>query len=65
MADPSLADQAIAALDQALRERDPLARMMMMERALKLHRQAMDAAAERPAPKSARRAKGERNRPAR
>jgi hypothetical protein len=65
MADPSLADQAIAVLDQALRERDPLTRMMLMERALKLHRQAMEAAAERPTPKSARKVKGERHRPAR
>ena len=65
MADPSLAEQAIAALDQALREREPLARMMLMERALKLHRQAMEAAAGPAAPKSRRKAKGERHRPAR
>ena len=65
MADPSLAEQAIAALDEALRERDPLSRMMLMERALKLHRQAMEAAAERSAPKRAGKAKTERHRPAR
>ena len=45
MSDPSLAEQAIAALDQALHERDPLSRMVLMERALKLHRQALQAAA--------------------
>ena len=45
MSDPSLAEQAITALDQALRERDPLSRMVLMERALQLHRQALQAAA--------------------
>ncbi len=65
MADPKLAEQAIAVLDQALRERDPLAKMMLMERALKLHRQAVEAAPDQPAPKSRGKAKGERHRSAR
>lgn len=43
MADPSLSDQALAALDEALRETNPLNRMMLIERALKLHRQALEA----------------------
>jgi hypothetical protein len=41
MADPSLAKEAIDTLDEALRERDPLTRMMLMERALTLHRKAL------------------------
>lgn len=43
MAEPSLADQSIAALDEALRTRDPLSRMTLIEQALKLHRQALEA----------------------
>jgi hypothetical protein len=43
MAEPSLSDQAIATLDEALRERDPLSRMILIERALTLHRQALEA----------------------
>ena len=41
MANPSLANEAMEALDRALQARDPLTRMMLMERALKLHRQAV------------------------
>ena len=41
MANPSLANAAIEALDQALQAHDPLTRMMLMERALKLHRQSV------------------------
>jgi len=59
MADPSLSDQAIAALDEALRARDPISRMMLIEQVVKLHRQALEARdaarAARPAPQPARR----------
>ena len=43
MAHFSLEDRAIDALDQALLQRDPISRMMLIERALKLHRQSMEA----------------------
>ena len=43
MADPSLSEQALAALDEALLARDPISRMMLIERALKLHREALEA----------------------
>jgi hypothetical protein len=42
MADPSLSDQALAVLDEALRETNPITRMMLIEQALKLHRQAVE-----------------------
>ena len=45
MADPALSDQALAVLDEALRETNPINRMMLIERALKLHRQALEARA--------------------
>jgi hypothetical protein len=41
MTDQALARQAIEALDRALGATDPLSRMMLMEHALKLHRQAL------------------------
>jgi hypothetical protein len=44
MTEPALEHQAIAALDRALRQTDPLSRMMMIERALRLHRRAVEAA---------------------
>jgi hypothetical protein len=43
MADPSLSDQALSVLDEALRETNPITRMMLIEQALKLHRQAVEA----------------------
>ncbi|HEX3406480.1 MAG TPA: hypothetical protein VHS81_04510 [Caulobacteraceae bacterium] len=43
MADPSLSDQALAVLDEALRETNPINRMMLIEQALKLHRRALEA----------------------
>jgi hypothetical protein len=60
MAEASLSDQAIAALDEALRTRDPISRMMLIEQAVKLHRQSLEASdadraarsAVQPAPRS-------------
>lgn len=43
MAHPSLEDRAIDTLDQALLQTDPISRMMLIERALRLHRQSMEA----------------------
>ena len=43
MAHASLEDRAIEALDQALLQRDPISRMMLIEQALRLHRQSMEA----------------------
>ena len=44
--DPSLAEQAIEALDEALAAQDLLDRMRLMDRALKLHREALAPVAE-------------------
>jgi hypothetical protein len=44
MIEPALEHEAIAALDRALRQTDPLSRMVMIERALRLHRRAVEAA---------------------
>lgn len=44
MTEASLERQAIATLDRALRQSDPLSRMMMIEQALRLHRRAVEAA---------------------
>ena len=54
MAKPSLTDQAIEAIDQALLQTDPITRMMLIEHALELHRQAL-AARVRDPPASAKR----------
>ncbi len=43
MAHASLEDRAIEALDQALLQSDPISRMMLIEQALRLHRQSMEA----------------------
>jgi len=43
MAYASLEDRAIEALDQALLQSDPISRMMLIEQALRLHRQSMEA----------------------
>ena len=45
----SLEDRAIDALDQALLQRDPISRMMLIEQALRLHRQSMEARERQPA----------------
>ena len=44
MTERSLSDEAVDTLDQALRQTDPLSRMMLIERALKLHRCAVETA---------------------
>jgi hypothetical protein len=52
MADLSLSDLAIDTLDRALRETDPISRMMLIEHALSLHRQALEARNGRPVVKA-------------
>ena len=49
MAHTSLEDRAIEALDQALLQSDPISRMMLIEQALRLHRQSMEARDREPA----------------
>jgi len=49
MAHASLEDRAIEALDQALLQSDPISRMMLIEQALRLHRQSMEARDREPA----------------
>jgi hypothetical protein len=49
MAHTSLEDKAIEALDQALQQSDPISRMMLIEQALRLHRQSMEARDAEPA----------------
>ena len=49
MAHPSLEDQAIDALDRALGQPDPISRKMLIEQALRLHRQSMEARDQQPA----------------
>jgi hypothetical protein len=49
MAHISLEDRAIEALDLALLQTDPISRMMLIERALRLHRQSMEARDRQPA----------------
>jgi len=49
MAHTSLEDRAIEALDQALLQTDPISRMMLIDRALRLHRQSMEARDREPA----------------
>lgn len=49
MARTSLEDKAIEALDQALLQTDPISRMMLIEQALRLHRQSMEARDREPA----------------
>ena len=43
MAESSLQHDALTTLDWALRQTDPISRMMLIEQALKLHRRAMEA----------------------
>ena len=49
MAHTSLEDRAIETLDEALLQRDPISRMMLIEQALRLHRQSMEARDREPA----------------
>ena len=43
MSKPSMSEKALATLDEALRQADPINRMMLIEQALKLHRQSLEA----------------------
>ena len=43
MTESSLEHEALTTLDWALRQTDPITRMMMIEQALKLHRRAVEA----------------------
>jgi len=43
MTERPLSAEAVATLDRALRQTDPISRMVLIERALKLHRRAVEA----------------------